>query len=265
MAIGREDYEDRKAAHIDKLNDAAYKASEEAQAQCDRAHRIAEHIPFGQPILVGHHSEKHARRDAEKIDRAMQNSVKMTEKADYYTSLAESAANNTAISSDDPNALEKLAEKIEVLQEKQTQMKAVNAYWRKHKTMKGCPGVSDDGAAKIDEQMKTAYSWVQENGPFERWKLSNNNANIKRLKDRLAQLQRLDEMPAEIIRFDGGEIDVDIADNRVKVRFDKRQDEETTTKLKSSGFKWSRSNQCWQRLRTKNALYAARRICGVGR
>jgi hypothetical protein len=237
----------------------------EAQAQHNRARAIGELIPFGQPILVGHHSEKHARRDAEKIDRAMRNSVKANEKADYYAYRAESAANNSAISSDDPNAPEKLAEKMAALQEKQAHMKAVNAYWRKYKTTKGCPGVSDDSAAKIDEQMKTAYSWGQENGPFESWKLSNNNANIKRLKDRLVQLQALDKMPAETIAFDGGEIKVDLDDNRVKIRFDARQSDEVAMNLKNKGFKWSGLNQCWQRLRTEDALRVARRICGIER
>jgi hypothetical protein len=263
MAIGRTDYQGRKDVRIDRLNDAARKANEEAQAQYNRARAILEHIPFGQPILVGHHSEKHARRDAEKINQAMRNSVAATEKSDYYADRAESAANNTAISSDDPNATEKLSEKITELQEEQAYMKAANAYWRKHKTMKGYSGLSDEITAKIDERMETAYSWVQKNGPYESWKLSNNNANIRRLKDRLDQLKALDEMPAETIAFDGGEIEVDLDDNRVKIRFDERQSDEVTAKLKSRGFKWSRNNQCWQRLRTKGALHAARRICGV--
>jgi hypothetical protein len=260
MAIGRTDYQERKDARIDRLNEAAGKANDEAQAQYNRARAIGEHIPFGQPILVGHHSEKRARRDAEKIDRAMRNSVNASEKADYYAERAESAASNTAISSDDPDAPEKLSEKIAELQEKQTYMKAANAYWRKHKTMKGCPGISDDSAAIIDEKMKTALPGAQKNGPYG---LSNNNANIKRLKDRLAQLQALDEMPAETIAFDGGEIEVDLDDNRVKIRFDKRQSDEVTANLKSRGFKWSRNNQCWQRLRTNAALRAAKNICAM--
>jgi hypothetical protein len=67
-------------------------------------------------------------------------------------------------------------------------------------------------------------------------------------------------MPAEVIEFDGGKIIVDIDENRVKVEFDERQSDEMTAKLKGRGFHWSPSNQCWQRLRTKDALWAAKRI-----
>jgi hypothetical protein len=129
--------------------------------------------------------------------------------------------------------------------------------------MKGCPVVSDEEAAQIDERMKTAYSWVQKNGPYEDWRLSNNSAAIRQAKARLEQLRALDEMPAAVIPFDGGKIEVDIEENRVKITFEERQSDEVTAKLKTRGFKWSRTNRCWQRLRTKHALWAAREICGV--
>jgi ATP-dependent DNA ligase len=129
--------------------------------------------------------------------------------------------------------------------------------------MRGFRDITDEGAAKIDESMKTAYSWAQKSGPYASCTLSNNNANIKRIKDRLAQLRALDEMPEETIEFDGGRIIVDIDENRVKIEFDERQSDEMTAELKSNGFKWSRNNGCWQRLRTKNALRAARRVCGA--
>lgn len=53
--------------------------------------RIADNIPLGQPILIGHHSERHARRDAEKIERGMRLAVTMWDRAEYWTDRAASA------------------------------------------------------------------------------------------------------------------------------------------------------------------------------
>ena len=52
---------------------------------------IADNIPLGQPILIGHHSERHARRDAEKIQNGMRKAVTMWETAQYWKSRAASA------------------------------------------------------------------------------------------------------------------------------------------------------------------------------
>jgi phospholipid N-methyltransferase len=68
---------------------------ENREADAHRAHeavaRIADGIPLGQPILVGHHSERHARRDAEKIENGMRKAVKAWETAKYWESRAAGA------------------------------------------------------------------------------------------------------------------------------------------------------------------------------
>ena len=46
------------------------------------------HIPLGQPILVGHHSEKRARKDAERIENGMRKAVKAWETSKYWTDRA---------------------------------------------------------------------------------------------------------------------------------------------------------------------------------
>lgn len=71
----------------------AYSGKREAEA--DRAHEavatLAEGIPFGQPILVGHHSERRARRDAEKIQNGMRRAVRLWETSTYWSQRAEGA------------------------------------------------------------------------------------------------------------------------------------------------------------------------------
>lgn len=69
--------------------------SEKRAADAAQAHKavaaIADNIPFGQPILIGHHSERHARRDAERIQDGMRRTVKMWDAAKYWTDRAAGA------------------------------------------------------------------------------------------------------------------------------------------------------------------------------
>lgn len=69
--------------------------SDNRAKDADSAHKavaaIADNIPFGQPILVGHHSEKRARRDAAKIENGMRRAVKAWEQSKYWTDRAASA------------------------------------------------------------------------------------------------------------------------------------------------------------------------------
>lgn len=69
--------------------------SDKRAADAERAHAgveaICEHIPLGQPILVGHHSERRARKDAERIDQGMRRAVSMWETSKYWTARAAGA------------------------------------------------------------------------------------------------------------------------------------------------------------------------------
>lgn len=85
------------------------------------------------------------------------------------------------IKADDKNAISKLEEKLALLQKKQEEMKAVNAYYRKNKTLEGCPGISSEVA---DEFMKDTTPCKK---PFSSYQLTNNNQNIHRVKNRIEQ------------------------------------------------------------------------------
>lgn len=60
----------------------------------------------------------------------------------YAKKIANLLTMNQPILSGDAQAIEMLEEKLESLTELQDRMKAVNAYWRKHKTVEGCPELS---------------------------------------------------------------------------------------------------------------------------
>ena len=254
-------YEERKQARIDYYNAQAAKASQRSSALAHESVDMISVIPPGQPILVGHHSETRHRNHLKRADNKMRKSVEEADKADYYANKAEAAESNTAISSDDPEAVTKLEAKLAALEAEQSDMKKVNAYWRKHRTMHGYPGLSVEEATQIDEGMKTAYSWVQKNGPCESWKLQNNNANMRRIRQRIETLKKVRALPEDSgWVFDGGRVEMNTEYNRIQVFFDTKPSEEIRKELKRWGFKWAPSLGVWQRHLNGNGMYAVKQV-----
>ena len=79
---------EERAGRFDEYSD---KRAADSAAAAEAVRRIADGIPLGQPILIGHHSEKHARKDAERIENGMRKAVKMWETAKYWTDRAAGA------------------------------------------------------------------------------------------------------------------------------------------------------------------------------
>ena len=96
--------------------------------------------------------------------------------------------------------------------------------------------------------------------PFESYQLSNNNAEIHRLKDRITALTRRKELGYVGWEFDGGRVEANTADNRLQIFFDEKPDKEIREELKGNGFRYAPSAEAWQRQLNDNAIYAADRI-----
>ena len=92
------------------------------------------------------------------------------------------------ISADDPAAIEKLQKKLDGLERSQLIMKEVNAYYRKHKTLDGCALLSPEQIEQLKAAMASSYRSSPK--PFESYQLTNNNAEIRRVKERMEQLSR---------------------------------------------------------------------------
>ena len=159
------------------------------------------------------------------------------------------------ISADDPQAVQKLEKKLENLEKSQETMKAVNAYYRKHKTLDGCPHLPPEELEKLKADM--ASSWHLEDKPFATWALSNNSAEIRRVKDRIKSLSQQKEIGFVGWEFDGGKVEANTEANRLQIFFEDKPDEATREALKSNGFRWSPKAGAWQRQLTSNAYYAA--------
>ena len=161
------------------------------------------------------------------------------------------------ISADDDLAVEKLTKKLEGLESQQATMKAVNAYFRKHKTLDGCPELTPEQAEKLKADM--TQSWhVDKNKPYPAYLLSNNNANIRRVRQRIEELSSRSEFAGWT--FPGGEAKINEAENRLQLIFEEKPDADQRQELKSNGFKWAPSQGAWQRQLNQNAIRAAARI-----
>lgn len=159
------------------------------------------------------------------------------------------------ISADDPQAVQKLEKKLESLEKSQETMKAVNAYYRKHKTLDGCPHLSPEQLEKLKADM--ASSWHLGDKPFATWALSNNSAEIRRVKDRIKSLSQQKEIGFVGWEFDGGKVEANTEANRLQIFFEDKPDEATREALKSNGLRWSPKAGAWQRQLASNAYYAA--------
>ena len=164
------------------------------------------------------------------------------------------------IMSDDKNAIVKLEHKLEELESIQTKMKTVNAYYRKHKTLDGCPNITEEEA----EQLKTDMIKFNEDVPFYSYTLANNNANIRRTRQRVEELKKEAERQAAgdsaEKQYDGFILRENAENCRIQFIFGGKPDDETRSLLKSYGFRWSPKETAWQRLLNENGRRAAQDI-----
>ena len=72
---------ERAERRADRYADRANKATANSEAAHAKVRRITDHIPFGQPILVGHHSQRRAERDEERIVSGMRKVVEEAKRA----------------------------------------------------------------------------------------------------------------------------------------------------------------------------------------
>lgn len=82
---------ERAEERAERFGDYSASRRDEADAAHKAVDAICEHIPLGQPILVGHHSERRARRDAEKIENGMRKAIRLWDTAEYWKSRAAGA------------------------------------------------------------------------------------------------------------------------------------------------------------------------------
>ncbi len=252
--IMKHNFEKRKQNRIDHAREQAEKKKQEAASLHKKADQMSEHIPFGQPILKGHHSEKADRRYRRRIRDTYSKAVEASDKASYYADKAKTIENNDAIFSDDPDAIEKLEERIEELQQLQEFMKAANKLILKRNKVEFLKLV---GAS---EEL-----WEELNQPgrfggmgYASFELKNNGANLRRLKSRRNELQRKASMQTVTETIKGVKLVRNVEANRVQLKFSEIPNEQVRNDLfYKYGFRWSRTELAWQRHLNNAGISAA--------
>jgi len=214
-----------------RLERAEYMAQKHEQASKDRfeqSNKAVAGIPFGQPILVGHHSERMHRNAIKRSDTNMRKGFEHSDKAEHYKKKAENIKSNTTISSDDPEAIDKLKIKLDKMEQQRTKYKEHNKKARKQGT----------------EQLP-------------KYVLSNLGQNINTVKKRISYLEEQEKIPSQSKKINNVEIKTNKVDNRVELYFPGKPSSDFRSKLKRNGFRWSPKKGAWQRQLNNSSLYWA--------
>ena len=277
-------YEERQEARKQRYKEKAQGLAHLSNELAAESSKMARAIPFGQPILVGHHSEKSDRSYRAKIGAKMDKAVAAQDKAEYYAQKAESVGKG-GISSYDPEAAKKIKEKIESLKSGNEYAKEANKAWRKlyNKAAK------ETGADKIGEaRLKSSkeveaafflaveeFKKTHEKAAKEIVSLANcyaypryanlrpygtSTVEIRRLEKRLNLLEKYADKGTQEVEKNGYKCTQDPEEMRVMFEFDGKPSEEVRTILKRNGFKWSRYACAWVRKLTPNATYSVRSV-----
>jgi len=270
------EYERKQAQRRERLEAAAGRARARASAAHAGARRIMDGIPLGQPILVGHHSERRHRRDIARIDTGMRRAHEESDRAAELAHAAQ-AVGSGGVSSDDPDALAKLRAQLADLESARDSEKRWNAEVRKiakrersslgrdltqsdHERIVMSSSMPEDIKARLASYAR-AFAWLPQFG-------TNTAANVRRIESRIRELEQRATTPerasvsgatpdgvAWILRDNKGA-------NRTQILFTGQPEKPVREALKARGFRWAPSEGAWQRQLSNGAWYAATQALG---
>lgn len=239
---------------LEKRREWAVSRQQKAEAASNRASRISERFAFGQPILIGHHSQRGAENDQKRMHDAMSASVQNADMAEHHVSKAEGLSQmlDKSIFSDDEDAVERLEERIAKLEREQKQCVAINKICRNKKT------TEEEKIAILKEQFQKLndetingllhpkYSF--EKPGFPSYVLTNRNGNLNRLRKRLEQVKQRKQQEEEAANAENGCIVKKYGNDYCDVVFAEKPDRDIINALKANGFRWSSGRWCgWEK------------------
>jgi vacuolar-type H+-ATPase subunit I/STV1 len=250
-------YEAKQQARRDRLEARADRARSASNMTYTRAEVMASAIPFGQPILRGHHSERRDRNYRARIHNTFGKAFALQDQAKELERRA-AAVGKGGISSDDPEAVDKLRVKLAELEERHDRMKSANALIRREdRTGLAALGYTADAIEKL---FRPDY---RGRAGFASYELTNSSANIRRIRDRIAALEKIAERCDREEQGQGYTYREDVEDNRAAFVFDAKPDKPVRDLMKRNGFVFSPSRSfdgksAWVRKLTPAAINTAR-------
>jgi len=232
---------------LEKRREWAEGRRRKSESRLDNASVLAGQMPLGQPILVGHHSEKRHRAHIRKIDTNMSKGIEHQDMAATHESKADGIEHQLerSIFTDDGDATERLRERIADNEAKRDYMKRVNAAWRKAKKpepddTEGWERVAEllgvEPVALKAERLDMARGWA--NAPYPPYSMTNLGARIRTDKKRIEEVGRRAELEARVEEAGGLLVERFDEHNWCRVTFEERPDREVLDALKGAGFGW---------------------------
>lgn len=253
------EYEQKQADSKARYEERAKQATEKSKIAYNRARDMAHAIPFGQPIHIGHHSEAWDRNYRDRIHTTYGKAFALQDKAKHYEHKAASVGTG-GISSDDPDAIEKLRAELANLEQAHKRMKEANKAIRTHKTEEARIAALVSNGFTEAQATELLNPYFTGRSGFARFELSNNKANAHRIASRIAELEKRRQRADVEQEADGYTYREDTKENRVMFVFQGKPDEKTRAVLKRHAFKWSPSRGAWVRQLTNAGIWAARQV-----
>lgn len=255
MPMTPQQYADRLQARYERMVNSANRKQAEAEALHGQSHQMASIIPSGQPILIGHHSEGRDRNYRARIEAKARRAIALQEQAEELANRAEALLNNSAISSDDPEAADKITARIESFKARHERMVKANRLVR----LNDRPGLLGLGFTEAEADDLLKGDFIGRKG-FPPYALQNSSANIRRLEDRLKQIERAASTKPAQESIGPVTIITNPDMNRTQIEFPGKPSDACRAELKRYGFKWAPTIGMWQRHMSDAALYMARQV-----
>lgn len=258
---GIANFAEKRAARLERMKARQERMARVAESSHARARQIGSHIPMGQPILVGHHSERRHRADIKRIDQAMRKSIEASKEAQTLERKIERVEHGRqAISSDDPEAVLLLREKLATLEDQHARILEANKILKKGDvTREDIPKLRELLSFWGGDPMQRLIAWRQL--AHKTIPTTNSSAEMRRVKMRIAELMAKASAPVRATETHG-DVSILEEDNRVQIRFPGKPSDSVRSELKAHGFRWAPSVGAWQRMASHSAWYDARQIVG---
>lgn len=240
----RERLENKLAKRLEWADSREQKANSAATA----SHNLIKDIPFGQPVLVGHHSERRHRRTLERSQNLMFKMVEHNAMAEHHKSKAEGIkrALDRSIFSDDENAIAEIEARIAKRETERERNNAINKIIRKKPK-------NEQTQEKV-EQLKALG--LSEGAALELFKPDfcgrigipsyvnqNLGGNIASDRKRIEHIKRQNATRERVQQSETGVLFEPCGERYVSITFAEKPDREVLTALKENCFRWN--NPSW--------------------
>lgn len=226
---------------IDRRQEWADKAEARSISQYNQAHEMASVIPFGQPILVGHHSEKRDRNYRGRIESKFRSAFENHDLAQHHESKAAGLQDqlDRAIFTDDDNAIEALEARIQENEEKRERMKLVNKLYRKA-DVEGLKAIGIDYEALKTKLAEAGAYWGK--APHLPYEMSNLGGRITADRKRLEFIKTQNQRKAAAEESPSGVVIQPCDGGYCRVTFAEKPDRSVLDALKAAGFWWGKGS-----------------------